>query len=128
MMCNPNITPNGAKQTGSPTGKQCLGINPAHLELFEKTAQHLSRRIATARNSWLRCQLLKLDMPFDMLAGVEAGDAGWKRLAAKWIYLHGLTWKAELLNTIELFQFGESIAFAKLFDMPPYEDKTAESY
>jgi hypothetical protein len=128
MMCNPNITPNGATPAGLLSGNN-LTTTGQFYEALEKSSRGIARTIAKLRHVWLRTQMLRLGMPPEMLAGVEAGEAGWIRLAHRWVRLHGFTWRAELLNTIELFQYGESVAFAKLFEMPyHHEDKTAEGY
>lgn len=132
MMCNPNIPPNGATPTGSPTGKQ-LQITASllcdRLEVFERTAREMSLTIARLRDNWLAEQLIQLGFPAELFEGVRAKEPGSLRLAAYWVQLHGLTVRYDLLNTIELFQHGESVAFAKLFDMPrTYEKDTPLAY
>jgi hypothetical protein len=122
MMCNPNTPmPDGSNQNGSPTGKQLPpGSNLLcdRIELFEKSAQEIHRRISRLRDSWLGNELLARGFPRVLLDGVREREPGSLQLAAHWVQLHGYTVRYELLNTIELFQHGESVAFAKLFDMP----------
>lgn len=121
MMCNPNITPNGAKQNGSQIGswpQVDSSLLCERVELFEKSAQEIHRRISRLRDNWLGNELLLRGFPKELLDGVRELEPGALRLAAHWVQLRGYTVRYELLNTIELFEHGESVAFAKLFHMP----------
>jgi len=132
MMCNPNITPNGSEPTGSKTGNWQPDTNKllcARLEVFEKSVQEMSRTIARLRDQWLGEQLILRGFPAELLEGVRKREPGSLRLAAYWVQLHGFEARYELLNTVELFQHGESVAFSKLFDLPrSYETETPTGY
>jgi hypothetical protein len=119
MMCNPNITPSGATQTGSKTGSwpqitnQFLCAN----ELFENATHEIAKIVAKLREVWIRKQLLEHGFPQELIPGLENRECLERCKAVEWIRANGFSIRLDLLNTIELFKNGESVAFATLFKM-----------